>query len=116
MAAASNGAGKSAKDKTVSIEDLLNEVSSFVATVKRIHRLVYQLAFVITSDGPGKEEAIQYIERLIEAGLVSPRFYQKALNDVKRWRKYRYRLFDNAELEYEKHSGDGDSELGYDGP
>jgi len=94
-----------------SIENLLNEITSFVSYVKRIHRLVYQLAFIITSNGPGKEQAIEMANRLMEAGLVSPSFFQKALNDVKRWRKYRYRIFDDTELQYKRDDSRDEGEL-----
>jgi len=69
-----------------SILDLLDRAKRVIEEVKHIQKLLYQLAFVVTSDNPKAKEAEEIINELIRRGLVSEEEAKKALNDVTRWR------------------------------
>jgi len=73
-------------DGNVSILELFDRARKVIEEVKHIQKILYQLAFVATSDNPKAKEAEEIINKLIEKGVVSDAEAKKALNDVTRWR------------------------------
>ena len=69
-----------------SLLDLFDRARKVIEEVKHIQKILYQLAFVATSDNPKAKEAEEIINKLIEKGVVSDAEAKKALNDVTRWR------------------------------
>ena len=64
----------------------IEEIKQFIKETKNIQKLVYQLAFIYTSENPNREKAKQYLDELKEHGLTTESEIQKALRDVQRWR------------------------------
>lgn len=84
------------------LEEIMRRAKELIKMEKEITKLLYQLAFVYTNESPRKEEALRLMQKLAEMGLVSPKQITKAINDVKRWRKMRYRL--SRDIEYETYT------------
>ena len=64
----------------------IEEIKQFIKETKNIQKLVYQLAFIYTSENPNREKAKQYLDELKKHGLTTESEIQKALRDVQRWR------------------------------
>jgi hypothetical protein len=67
--------------------DLLGKAEEFIDTQKMYMRILYQLAFILTSDSPASKEAKELINKMKELGLVSEIQIGKAIEDVKRFRE-----------------------------
>lgn len=68
-------------------DELFVKAKMLVKNSKKIMRLLYQLCFIETSMSPKSHEAHKLIEEMIEKGLITKAQYQKALEDVERWRE-----------------------------
>ena len=73
-------------DKEISTLELFERARAIIEDVKHVQKLLYQLAFIMTSDNPRAKEAEELIQLLIKKGLISESEARKALNDVVRWR------------------------------
>lgn len=67
--------------------ELLREAEKFAARIRKLHSIVYKLAFIATSDDVNAEEAYNYLKKMVEEGIITPSLMNKALEDVKRWRE-----------------------------
>jgi hypothetical protein len=67
--------------------DLLGKAEEFIDAQKMYMRILYQLAFILTSDSPASKEAKELINKMKELGLVSEIQIGKAIEDVKRFRE-----------------------------
>lgn len=93
------------------LEEIMRRAKELIKLEKEVTKLLYQLAFIYTNESPRKEEALRLMQRLAEMGLVSPKQITKAINDVKRWRKMRYRLSRDMEYETYTHYNEAEKEL-----
>ena len=66
--------------------DLLREIQKLIDSQKMYMKVLYQLAFILTSDSPESSKAKELINKMKELGLVSEIQIQKAIEDVKRFR------------------------------
>ena len=73
--------------KANSSGDIVNHAEMLVDLAKRIDRLVYQLAFVATSQGPLADIAGRLLDTMAQQGLVTKGYVAKAIEDVRRWRE-----------------------------
>jgi len=78
---------KQAVEREESCDDILVMARATVDLAKRIDRLVYQLAFIATSQGPLAELADKLLDAMVAKGLVSSGYVAKAMDDVRRWRE-----------------------------
>lgn len=69
------------------ILDLYERARTLVRRVKNTMRLVYQLAFIVTSEAPESKEAEKLLRELVERGIITEAQMWKAISDVERWRK-----------------------------
>ncbi|MBS7612480.1 hypothetical protein KEJ27_09850 [Candidatus Bathyarchaeota archaeon] len=67
--------------------ELLEKASRLIETQKYFMRLLYQLAFIVTSDSPASKDAKRIIEYMKEKGMISEIQIGKAIEDVKRFRE-----------------------------
>jgi hypothetical protein len=67
--------------------NLLSKAEEFIDAQKTYMRILYQLAFILTSDSPKSKEAKELIDKMKELGLVSEIQIQKAIEDTKRFRE-----------------------------
>jgi hypothetical protein len=67
--------------------DLLGKAEKFIDAQKMYMKVLYQLAFILTSDSPKSQEAKELINKMKELGLVSEIQIQKAIEDTKRFRE-----------------------------
>ena len=65
---------------------------------KQKSKLIYQLAFVATSDLPESEEAYKTLLEMVKTGMLSEKSLKKIIDQVTRWKVIRYRL-ENTERE-----------------
>jgi hypothetical protein len=77
------------------IEKRANEI---VKRAKQKSKLIYQLAFVATSDLPESEEAYRVMLEMVKMGILSEKTLKKVIDQVTRWRIIRYRI-ENTEKE-----------------
>ena len=68
------------------VEEVLQKAIRLIDRNKRIMRILYQLAFIVTSYSPDSNEARQILEEMKELGLVTQAEIDKAIEDVQRWR------------------------------
>jgi hypothetical protein len=71
------------------IEKRANEI---VKRAKQKSKLIYQLAFVATSDLPESEEAYRIMLEMVKMGMLSEKSLKKVIDQVARWRIIRYRI------------------------
>lgn len=90
------------------LKEWLREAKKLVDKYKTIDRVLYQLAFIATGDGPGKLEAIMKLRELVEMGIITEQQYKKIIADARRWRqiKYHEKLTRDIESAYEEVVGD----------
>ncbi|MEM3414872.1 MAG: hypothetical protein QXP36_03750 [Conexivisphaerales archaeon] len=81
--------------KLKEIEKRANEI---VKRAKQKSKLIYQLAFVATSDLPESEEAYRMLLEMVKTGMLSEKSLKKIIDQVTRWKVIRYRL-ENTERE-----------------
>ncbi|MEM3974637.1 MAG: hypothetical protein QW320_09745 [Ignisphaera sp.] len=67
--------------------DLLREAEKFATRIRKLHSIVYKLAFIATSDDVNAEEAYNYLKKMVEEGIITPSLMNKALEDTRRWRE-----------------------------
>jgi len=97
-----------------SIRELIEKARRLVEEEKRIMKTLYQLAFIATSNSPRAEEAVRLIQEMMAKGLVSPKQAAKALEDVRRWRKIRFRFTRDMEYEsVEENNNNGQDNYNY---
>ena len=78
-------------------EDLMTEAQKLVKRVKNTMKVVYQLAFIVTSEAPEKDDAYKLLKKMVDEGIITEAQMYKALNDVERWRKrFLDRTFDET--------------------
>jgi len=75
------------KDKKISTVDVLERALELIQFSKNKMKILYQLCFIATSDAPEKEEAERMIQQMIDLRLVTIPQVEKAMEDVKRWRR-----------------------------
>lgn len=68
------------------VDDLLEELEKFIKRTKKVHKLLYQLAFIATGEGKERDVALEYLREMVEHGLITPRQMKKAIEDAKRYR------------------------------
>ncbi|MEM1925379.1 MAG: hypothetical protein QXK88_10630 [Desulfurococcaceae archaeon] len=82
-------------------EDLIKEAEKFIKEVRKIQKMVYQLAFIATSeDDEQASKAHEMLKKLVDDGIVSERMVMKALEDVRRYRLY---VLDRVKRREEQH-------------
>lgn len=83
--------------------DLVKEARNFVKEVRKMQKLVYQLAFIATSeDEEQASRAHEMLKKLVDEGLVTERMVLKALDDVRRYRTYVLDKVRRREVEEER--------------
>ena len=65
---------------------------------KQKSKLIYQLAFIATSDLPEATEAYKTLLEMVKTGMLSEKSLKKIIDQVTRWKVIRYRL-ENTEKE-----------------
>jgi len=80
------------------LKEIEKRASEIVKRAKQKSKLVYQLAFVATSDLPESEEAYRMLLEMVKTGMLSERSLKKIIDQVTRWKVIRYRL-ENTEKE-----------------
>jgi len=75
------------EDKKISTVDVLERALELIQFSKNKMKILYQLCFIATSDAPEKEEAERMIQQMIDLRLVTIPQVEKAMEDVKRWRR-----------------------------
>lgn len=68
------------------VDELFSIAEELVKKSKRVMKVVYQLAFIVTSDSPDAKKAQELLDKMVEEGLVTKRQVWKAIDDVARWR------------------------------
>ncbi|MEM4451455.1 MAG: hypothetical protein QW182_04530 [Thermosphaera sp.] len=82
--------------------ELIKEAEKFIKEVRRIQKMVYQLAFIATSeDEEQASKAHEMLKKLVDDGIVSERMVMKALEDVRRYRLYVLDRVKRREEQYE---------------
>jgi len=81
--------------KLKEIEKRANEI---VKKAKQKSKLIYQLAFIATSDLPEATEAYKTLLEMVKSGMLSEKSLKKIIDQVTRWKVIRYRL-ENTEKE-----------------
>jgi hypothetical protein len=77
------------------IEKRANEI---IKRAKQKSKLIYQLAFIATSDLPESEEAYRIMLEMVKMGMLSEKSLKKVIDQVTRWKIIRYRI-ENTERE-----------------
>ncbi len=77
--------GKKKKEK--SRKELLEEIREFIKDSKELMKITYQLAFIETSEDTSASKASEYLDELVEQGIISREMREKAHRDVQRWRR-----------------------------
>ncbi|MEM3975003.1 MAG: hypothetical protein QW320_11600 [Ignisphaera sp.] len=82
-------------------EDLIKEAERFIKEVRKIQKMVYQLAFIATSeDDEQASKAHEMLKKLVDENIVSERMVMKALDDVRRYRMF---ILDRMKRREEQH-------------
>ena len=81
-------------------EDLFKRAQELVRKVKNTMRVVYQLAFIVTSEAPEAKEAEALLNKMVEEGMITEAQKWKAIEDTIRWRK---RVLDRVFLDAYDH-------------
>ena len=92
------------------LKEWIKEAEKLVKKYKIIDKVLYQLAFIATGDGPGKLEAIMKLRELVNMGIITEQQYKKIIADARRWRqiKYREKFTRDVESAYEEVIGGED--------
>lgn len=69
------------------VDEIFSIAEELVKKSKRVMKIVYQLAFIVTSDSPDAKKAEELLNRMIDEGLITQRQKWKAIDDVQRWRE-----------------------------
>lgn len=82
--------------------ELIKEAEKFIKEVRKIQKMVYQLAFIATSeDDEQASKAHEMLKKLVDEGVVSERMVMKALDDVRRYRMFVLDKVRRKEEQYE---------------
>ena len=77
--------------KKVDLPPEVDEALTFTYKIKMLHKAVYRLAYIFNTDPVNGDEALKYINLLIEKGYINKDFVNKVMKDVMRWKKVRDR-------------------------
>jgi len=88
----------SESERKLSAEDIFAKAEELVKKSKQVMKVLYQLAFIATSESPDAPEAERLMNRMIELGLITERQKWKAIDDVQRWRR---RVLDRLLTDYD---------------
>jgi hypothetical protein len=80
------------------IREIEKRANEIVKKAKQKSKIIYQLAFVATSDLPESEEAYRMLLEMVKMGMLSEKSLKKIIDQVTRWRIIRYRV-ENTEKE-----------------
>jgi hypothetical protein len=85
-------------DEVKMLKEIEKRANEIVKRAKQKSKLIYQLAFVATSDLPESTEAYQMLLEMVKMGMLSEKSLKKVIDQVTRWRIIRYRV-ENTEKE-----------------
>jgi len=85
-------------ERKLGVEDIFSRAEELVKKSKQVMKVLYQLAFIATSESPDAAKAEELINKMIEMGLITERQKWKAYDDVVRWRK---RVLDRLLTDYD---------------
>jgi hypothetical protein len=80
------------------IREIEKRANEIVKKAKQKSKLIYQLAFIATSELPESEEAYKMLLEMVKMGMLSEKSLKKVIDQVTRWRIIRYRI-ENTEKE-----------------
>jgi hypothetical protein len=90
--------GEQLNEELRKLKELEKRASEIVKIAKKKSKLIYQLAFVATSELPESDEAYKILLEMIKMGMISEKTLKKVIDQVSRWRIIRYRV-ENVEKE-----------------
>jgi len=90
--------GERLNEELNKLKELEKRASEIVKIAKKKSKLIYQLAFVATSELPESDEAYKILLEMVKMGMLSEKTLKKVIDQVSRWRIIRYRV-ENVEKE-----------------
>jgi len=69
------------------VDEVFELAKSLIEHERKTMKILYQLAFIYTSESPKKDEAWKIMKEMVKKGLITEAQMMKAIEDVTRWRK-----------------------------